>query len=99
MTHLAEMVNFDPNWYSNADELDRELFRTWLLKNLSNYIITVTFQKNDGTTRVMNCTLKSDIIPPTNPKENAVLCTVWDVESNAWRSFRFERIKKVDFEI
>lgn len=97
MTHLTEVVDFNETWYSTADEPDRELFRSWLISMLRTTDVTVTFKKTNGDLRVMNCTLRSDVIPNVDPKENAVLCTVWDLEKNAWRSFRFDHVTNIDF--
>lgn len=62
---------------------------------------TVVFTKADGTERSMLCTLKEDSIPvESRPKhteagkrsEDAV--AVWDIEKQAWRSFRYDAIKQ-----
>ncbi len=61
----------------------------------------VTFTKKDGTKRVMQCTLRSDVIVPYEKKtdrtkiDNPDLIAVWDLEANAWRSFQFSSV--IDF--
>lgn len=62
--------------------------------------IEVTFTKKDGTERVMKCTLKEEFIPVEHrPKENSdkkpntETMAVWDMDKNAWRSFRLESVK------
>ena len=77
----------------NNQEL-RELLRT--------SPVTVLFKKKDGTTRTMHCTLKSDLLPTiekknedvvvTEKKQNQESIAIWDLEKKAWRSFRFDSI-------
>lgn len=75
-----------------------------LKQQLQNGIVTVVFTKADGTTRTMKCTLLPEYLPPAQPSENAQLLTedverptisVWDVENNGWRSFRFDSIRSI----
>lgn len=60
----------------------------------------VTFTKADGTERVMNCTLEHDVIseqfgesekidPDAKPSSTL---RVWDLDKEAWRSFRIESV-------
>lgn len=61
-------------------------------------IVQVKFTKRDGSERVMNCTLNKDVVPPATKKDpisqakvrkvNEEVMVVWDVDKNAWRSFR-----------
>jgi hypothetical protein len=76
-----------------------------ILTMLKDGVITVTFTKIDGSERVMKCTLMSEYVPNTgNSASNQVLLqesgndnnvSVWDVESNGWRSFRIGSVKSV----
>ena len=75
--------------------------RDELIELLRNEVVEVTFTKLDGDERVMTCTKSFDIIPKENqpktdkqPKEGTI--TVWDVNAKGWRSFRYDRIKKVE---
>jgi hypothetical protein len=36
---------------------------------------------------------------PSNKKINPDICTVWDIKKSAWRSFRWDRIKKIDYRV
>jgi len=72
-----------------------------LNKTLREETLVVTFNKLDGAERVMTCTKSFDIIPEANHpksdkpgKEGTV--TVWDVNANGWRSFKYERVTKVE---
>jgi hypothetical protein len=76
-----------------------------LKEMLVNGVVTVTFVKVDGTERTMKCTLLPEYLP-TNvapgqqllteslPKvENPNTISVWDIESQGWRSFRIDSVK------
>lgn len=66
--------------------------------------IRVLFEKADGNLREMFCTTNIELVPwPDNPTEGSSdilkekdpnLFVVWDLEKEAWRSFRFERLKE-----
>lgn len=75
-----------------------------LLELLRNGVVEVTFKKLDGDERVMPCTLVPAFLPPPKevitekkerkPSENT--CAVWALESKAFRSFRYDRVTKVE---
>jgi hypothetical protein len=70
---------------------------------LSSEVANVTFKKSDGSERVMKCTLIDEYIP--NPeldlsrtstrKVNEAVLPVWDIDKNAWRSFRIDSVKAI----
>jgi hypothetical protein len=99
MTNVTDIVDFDPAWYAGATDEERVTFRKWLLEVLKkNETVDITFVKADGDLREMKCTLKEGICPHVeNPKSSDVLCTVWALDVNAWRSFKFENIRKINF--
>lgn len=75
------------------------------LKNLlTQNVLTVDFTKLNGDKRVMTCTLREDIKPAVakSDSQKAVretsdaVVSVWDVNAQGWRSFRYERINSVD---
>ena len=85
-------------------EQDWENFAQWLKGILTVDVATVTFTKKDGTERVMQCTLKPDLLPKTDPilsenkkekKSNPKILAVYDLEANGWRSFTIKSIKSV----
>lgn len=72
-----------------------------LLEQLRKETLVVTFNKLNGDERVMTCTKSFDVIPEEHkpktdkePKEGNV--TVWDTNAKGWRSFRYDRITKVE---
>lgn len=70
-----------------------------LREMLSDDILTVTFTKKNGETRVMRCTLIADYLPETNGKSTVPYntnVTVWDMEKNAFRSFKFDSVTSVE---
>lgn len=84
---------------NNLDGISREGIRNIL----RNSVIDVHFTKADGTTRVMKCTLNEEFIPPRDSetsdstrKVNPDVCPVWDMENQAWRSFRWDSITKIE---
>lgn len=77
--------------------MDIEQLRTIL----STDVAAVTFTKKNGDKRIMICTTKQDLLPGepskfAGPVSDSVL-TVWDLESDGWRSFRFDSISNVDY--
>ena len=73
---------------------------------LQNGIVSVVFEKVDGTIREMNCTLNKEHMPPQllTEEQNAAkvrtenddLLSVWDVDANGWRSFHVSKVRKVN---
>lgn len=88
-------------------EREIKLFKKWLKSHLAIGPVTVTFFKKDGTERVMECTTNPLLVPPVEIKENAEpkkekkkndeVMPVYDLESKAWKSFRWDSIKQVRF--
>ena len=87
-------------------KIDMSLYDKYSLKEqLQNGIITVVFEKADGSIRSLQCTLNSEFMPAqllTEQQdaarirnENADLLAVWDVENNGWRSFNVSKVKHV----
>lgn len=80
--------------------------RESMVNDLRENICQVKFRRGDGTLRVMKATLRKDILPPQNlpimteeyvPRyENPNLIQVWDVEQDAWRSFRVDSVESFE---
>ena len=95
---------------TEAKELVAELkgipTRTDLEKMLEQNVLIVDFTKLNGDKRVMTCTLREDMKPPATKKDpmsqekvrkvSDAVVSVWDVNAKGWRSFRYERVNKVD---
>lgn len=79
--------------------------KDWLKGLLREGIVTVEFIKKDGSARTMKCTLSESKIPSENaPKgsgksQNDEALAVFDVEANGWRSFRYDSIKRIQFDL
>jgi len=65
--------------------------------------VPIEFVKVDGTMRTMTATLNENQIVYTpsdsataNRKPNDGNCSVWDVQDNAWKSFRWANLRFVD---
>jgi len=82
----------------NTDEGKAEL-----VEQLHEGVVTVTFNKKNGTERVMDCTLKTDLLPESNgtqyghygDRQFGDSCAVYDVANQGWRSFRWDSITGV----
>ena len=79
----------------------REEYRTRLVED----VCVINFIKVDGNKRRMICTLKPEILEAHSPleekkdeegktkrKSNDELLVVFDIEKEAWRSFRIDRV-------
>ena len=73
---------------------------------LKKEVVEVTFTKLNGDERVMPCTLVESFLPPAKKDEPLTqkkvreisdkVIAVWAIESKAFRSFRYDRVKKVE---
>lgn len=62
--------------------------------------VLITFEKQDGSLRDINCTLHSSKLPPLKEetetkkkrKVNHEVIPVWDLDKQSWRSFRIDSI-------
>lgn len=81
--------------------------RQELLNLLEKEIVDVTFDKLSGDERTMKCTLVPSMLPAAQREDKLSqtkvrnledkVFVVWaiDIETPAWRSFRYDRVKKV----
>lgn len=81
-----------------------------LVEMLGKEIVDVTFQKLSGDERKMKCTLIPSMLPPAqrddklsqtkirNLEEKTLVVWAIDIEPSAWRSFRYDRVKKVEID-
>ena len=79
-------------------------WRTNVRETLEKGVAVVTFEKSDGQVRILKCTLDPNVVPAykENGKTKKIpsedVQAVWDLEKNAWRSFRFDRVRTIKFE-
>lgn len=73
-----------------------------IVNRLRNGVVTVTFEKVDGSVRVMSCTLQPQFLPEeyrnkppmlTETEGNSI--SVWDVGVSQWRSFRVGSVRSI----
>jgi hypothetical protein len=80
--------------------------RDELMELLRKEVVVVTFKKLNGDERTMPCTLIPQFLPPAK-KDDAItqkkvreisdkVCAVWAVESTGFRSFRYDRVTKIE---
>ena len=88
-------------WYQEASESNRVLLKEWTQDLLKEKAVEIEFVKSDGTVRSMNCTLNEGLgavhVNKTQDtrQRNTEVCTVWDCDQEAWRSFRWDRLQKI----
>jgi hypothetical protein len=96
---VSEMTD----WYANASEKEKTLFRDWLTGLLKTNTVGLTFKKKDDTIREMKCTLAEAKLPTIEKKtdrvrkENDSVISVFDIEKGEWRSCRYDSIKQINF--
>ena len=85
------------------NEQDKEEFKTWTIGLLKDGPTQVVFIKKDGSERSMLCTLNPSMIPPvlgtSTRKKNDNTVTVYDLDKDAWRSFKWDSVKSVESSI
>lgn len=91
------MTNFKSG---QADQSNTSWQANYLKGILREGEVKVKFVKKDGSERDMRCTLKADLLPEQTDLEEQIqkktpnpdLLAVWDLDKNAWRSFRVDSI-------
>jgi hypothetical protein len=98
------MNTYEPT--ADYNDNDWDVFSKWIKGVLITSDTTVTFTKKDGTERVMRCTLRPDMLPVQELKEDAsprkqsdTTMSVYDLDANGWRSFTIRAVKRVSFTI
>ena|SRR5210317_2231875 len=94
------MMNVDA---TQLGEFKDQASKNILIRALREQEVVVSFKKADGTMRNMKCTLMESKIPDdkkpkgTEKSKNDSVLPVFDVEKDAWRSFRWDSVEKVAF--
>ena len=97
--------------YDKANLIDEEQ-KNHFKSLLSEGIVSVTFTKVDGTTRVMKATLDKKLLPVFESKRDANgdeakvtfkkspdVVAVYDVENDGWRSIRWNSIQAFNLHV
>lgn len=78
-------------------------FKNYIIDLLSKNAVSVVFIKKDGTERTMRCTLKADLLPVHEIKEDKKdrkisvnTIAAYDLDAKGWRSFRVDSIKSIN---
>lgn len=100
------MQTLDNKFQNKLSEKDFKRFKKWLRGHLKHGPVTLTFEKKDGSLRTMKCTTNPTYILFKDPavleskrdkKINEDVMPVYDMESDAWRSFRWDSVTQVQF--
>jgi hypothetical protein len=92
-----------PLGYNTLKELIMDV--TQLRSLLRQNVVTVTFTKVNGDIRVMDCTTKWELIPPSGWPQGKIELSeetsnktirVYDVKAQGWRSFIIDNVTQVD---
>ena len=96
-------MNIETTWTDD----DWNKFSSWIdnvLKTTPK--VNITFNKKDGTKRVMKCTLLPELLPVVELKEGAkprkestTSIRVYDLEKKEWRSFTTKSVTNVSFNL
>lgn len=79
-----------------------ELIREEVVAGLKSAVAMVTFEKADGTERVMRCTLVESFLPKAKKSKaarevNDEIVSVYDLDKEDWRSFRLDSVKAIAY--
>ena len=103
----AQLLGDASSYYANCSEPERQYFKNWMSGLLQEREVIVDFIKADGEFRSMKCTLNESLgakytkknATENTRKPNPDVCVVWDTHQGAWRSFRWDRLKRIQFDI
>jgi len=100
----AHIADAPASYYVTASDSEREIMREWVTGLLRERTVQITFAKADGEVRTMPCTLEETQLPmlveSRKPvKYNPDVCRVFDPERQVWRSFRWDRLQRIEFRI
>lgn len=102
-TKVINILTDNPgNYYVQCSDKERVRFKKWVIGVLRDGEVSVDFEKADGSMRSMRCTLEESYLPVsvntrTQKRDNEDVCVVWDCNQQAWRSFRWDRLKRIAF--
>jgi hypothetical protein len=93
------------------EDTKKDVSREDVVGLLRQDVAQVTFTKADGSERVMNCTLLSEVLnervppiadspeskAPSTKAVNPHTVAVYDITADGWRSFRLDSVKSIGF--
>lgn len=88
-----------------TSQIDTKEGREWLRGVLQMHETTIIFTKKDGTERKLLCTLAENKIPSEKTPKNSGKAksdesiAVFDLENQDWRSFRWDSVKQINFDL
>ena len=91
------------NAVKKVSELATPKGKEWIQGLLRSEVVTITFDKRDGTSRELHCTLIETKIPEDKRPKGAgkaqsdEALAVFDVENQGWRSFRYDSVRRIEF--
>ena len=86
---------------SDWKQKDKDALYDFLKGILKDGVVSLKFEKKDGSIREMNATLKEDVVIPyekKTDKEKKVskdVMAVFDIDKQEWRSFRLDSLKEI----
>lgn len=97
---MNNLVISDELKYMNSEPLRKDI-----IKALREGICEITFTKINGERRVMPCTLKAELLPKHNQKDQTIetlkesktdAISVWCTDAYAWRSFKLSNFISIN---
>lgn len=93
--------------YAKLDTAGQDKIREFVKTELTRNVVNIEFEKSDGTLRKLQGTTSTDHGAVYTVNENTEktktpnpnVCVVWDTAIGAWRSFRWDRLKSIDFNL
>lgn len=80
-----------------------EFIREEVVAGLKSAVAMVTFEKADGTERIMRCTLAEVFLPKAKKnskkakEKNDEIISAFDLDKDEWRSFRLDSVKDITY--
>ena len=107
MGDLQKWLNM--KWKQEQYRMSKKVTLDELIEILKEGTTVISFEKLDGSMRVMNATLDPDVIPDapeqteskvekSKSDKKLTALPVWDIQANGWRSFCLANLKTISAE-
>ncbi len=90
---VQDLAQYDETFWATASDQDKADFRNWFEGVLKEHDVTVVFEKTNGDLRTMKCKA------PEGAAFSESVATVWDIEKEDWRAFKFANLKSINFSL